>query len=52
MLKEISIDVELAENGQEAITLLEQTDNFEMILMDSMMLIMDGNKATKLIRVR
>jgi len=50
MLMEIGIIVELAENGKEAITLLEQTDDFELVLMDTMMPVMDGNKATALIR--
>ncbi|PKG38698.1 response regulator [Psychromonas sp. Urea-02u-13] len=50
MLMEIGIVVELAENGKEAITLLEQSKDFELILMDTMMPVMDGNKATALIR--
>ncbi|MCE2573327.1 response regulator [Motilimonas eburnea] len=50
MLIEIGVNVELAENGQEAINLLEQVTDFELILMDTMMPVMDGNKATELIR--
>lgn len=50
MLIEIGVNVELAENGQEAIHMLEKTPDFELILMDTMMPVMDGNKATALIR--
>jgi len=50
MLMEIGIVVELAENGKEALILLEQDEDFELILMDTMMPVMDGNKATELIR--
>ena len=50
MLMEIGVIVELAENGKQAITLLEQQHDFELILMDTMMPVMDGNKATAFIR--
>ncbi|WP_193755534.1 response regulator [Psychromonas sp. psych-6C06] len=50
MLMEIGMNVELAENGKEAIALLNQEDDFEIILMDTMMPVMDGNEATSLIR--
>jgi len=43
-------DVELASNGQEAVEFLEKNVQIELILMDVMMPIMDGNEAIKLIR--
>ena len=49
-LIDIGFDVDMANNGQEAIDLLAQQDDFELILMDTMMPIMDGNQATKKIR--
>ena len=50
MLMEIGIVVEIAENGKEAIAMLKQSDDFELVLMDTMMPVMDGNIATSLIR--
>lgn len=50
MLMEIGIVVELAENGEEAIKILEKDESFELVLMDTMMPVMDGNTATALIR--
>ena len=49
-LIDIGFDVDMANNGQEAIDLLAQQDDFELILMDTMMPIMDGNQATRKIR--
>jgi PAS domain S-box-containing protein len=43
------LSVTLAENGQEALSILEQK-TFDGVLMDCQMPIMDGYKATKLIR--
>lgn len=49
-LIDVGCDVEMANNGQEAIDMLEQDDSFELILMDTMMPVMDGNQATMAIR--
>ena len=49
-LIEIGCDVEMANNGKEALAILKEQHDFELILMDTMMPIMDGNEATKLIR--
>jgi CheY-like chemotaxis protein len=49
-LIDIGCDVEMANNGQEAIDMLEQDDSFELVLMDTMMPVMDGNQATMAIR--
>ncbi|WP_051303634.1 response regulator [Psychromonas aquimarina] len=43
-------DVEMASNGQEAVNLLTNDHSFELILMDTMMPVMDGNEATRQIR--
>ena len=49
-LIDIGCDVEMANNGQEAINILEKDDSFELVLMDTMMPVMDGNQATMVIR--
>lgn len=49
-LIDVGCDVEMANNGQEAINMLEQDSSFELILMDTMMPVMDGNEATMAIR--
>ncbi len=49
-LIDIGCDVEMANNGQEALDLLNEHNDFELILMDTMMPIVDGNQATKKIR--
>jgi len=49
-LIEVGFDVEMASNGKDAIAMLEQDDKFELILMDIMMPVMDGNEATEQIR--
>lgn len=49
-LIEIGLDVDMANNGKEALELLEQDDSFELVLMDTMMPEMDGNEATLRIR--
>lgn len=46
----IGCDVEIADNGKEALELLEKNSDFELILMDIMMPIMDGNEAMSKIR--
>jgi len=49
-LFEVGVDVEMATNGKEAIEILELDNTFELVLMDTMMPVMDGNEATKIIR--
>jgi len=49
-LIEIGFDVEMASNGKDAIDLLEKDPHFELVLMDIMMPVMDGNEATECIR--
>ncbi|OUS29722.1 hypothetical protein A9Q99_08590 [Gammaproteobacteria bacterium 45_16_T64] len=49
-LIEIGFDVEMASNGKDALEILEQDENYELVLMDTMMPVMDGNEAT--IRIR
>jgi len=49
-LIEVGFDVEMANNGKDAIEFLEKGGNFELVLMDIMMPVMDGNEATEHIR--
>ena len=49
MLKKMKFDVGMARNGEDAIMKLKN-DQFDLILMDCMMPIMDGYEATKTIR--
>ena len=49
MLVKFGIDVELADNGQEALDLLQQHD-FSLVFMDCQMPVMDGYTATQNIR--
>jgi two-component system, sensor histidine kinase and response regulator len=49
MLRKFGISAELAANGEEAITSLEQFP-FDLVFMDCQMPIMDGFEATQLIR--
>ncbi len=51
MLQKIGADVKLAANGQIALNLLEE-NNFDMVLMDCQMPVMDGFEATVQIRQR
>lgn len=49
-LIEVGLQVDLASNGQEAVDMLKSDSSYELILMDVMMPVMDGYKATKMIR--
>jgi len=50
MLNESGMDIVMAENGQEALDILENDANFALILMDAHMPIMDGYDATRAVR--
>lgn len=49
MLKTIRLSAHLAEDGKQALTMLEQ-NKYDLILMDCKMPVMDGLEATKAIR--
>ncbi len=49
MLENLGLDVEVAENGQEAVDAFD-SDKFDAILMDIQMPVMDGLEATEIIR--
>lgn len=50
ILQRIGMTVEMANDGQEAIELLESLDRVDIVLMDIMMPVMDGYEAMTLIR--
>ncbi|ENM5773176.1 response regulator [Vibrio mimicus] len=50
LLNKMGYDVTIAENGLEAIELLEKSNDFDLVLMDISMPIMDGIMATRKIR--
>ncbi|MCL2802155.1 MAG: ATP-binding protein [Treponema sp.] len=50
MLKPYGLNVETAENGLEAVEKIKNGIHYDIIFMDHMMPVMDGIKATKLIR--
>ena len=49
-LMDVGLIVEMAKNGKEAVDILEKETDFELVLMDIMMPVMDGYEAASLIR--
>jgi len=50
MLEKMGMDYEMVNNGQEAVDLIAEDQNFNLILMDCQMPVMDGYEATHVIR--
>ncbi|WP_415906035.1 response regulator [Neptuniibacter sp. QD72_48] len=50
LLKQAKINVTIANNGQEAVDILSMETNFDIVLMDCQMPVMDGFQATERIR--
>jgi len=50
MLEKVGLQLEVAKNGEEAVNRIKQQHNFDLILMDCQMPIMDGYEATKVLR--
>jgi CheY-like chemotaxis protein len=50
VLKKSNMNITIANDGQEAVEILSKNNNFDMVLMDINMPIMDGYEATRIIR--
>jgi signal transduction histidine kinase/ActR/RegA family two-component response regulator len=50
MLKKLGHDVVVADQGQQALDILAADDNFDMILMDCQMPVLDGYETTRIMR--
>lgn len=50
LLEQVQISVKIANNGQEAVDILSKDTNFDIVLMDCQMPVMDGFQATEKIR--
>jgi len=50
LLEHINLTVTIAQHGQQALDILQQQDDFDLIFMDLQMPVMDGLRATQLIR--
>jgi len=50
LLDELEFDIDIANNGLEAVNMHKQDNNYKLILMDLQMPVMDGYEATKIIR--
>lgn len=50
MLEELGLTYDIAENGEEAITKINENPNFDLVLMDVQMPVLDGLSATKKLR--
>ncbi len=50
MLEKLSLSYQLAENGEQALELMQGSQNFSLVLMDCQMPVMDGYTATRAIR--
>jgi signal transduction histidine kinase/ActR/RegA family two-component response regulator len=50
MLEKLSLTYQLAENGEQALQIMQQPHNFDLLLMDCQMPVMDGYTATRSVR--
>ena len=52
VLSRWGITMEFAENGEQAVEMIESSHNFDVVLMDVHMPVMDGVEATRIIRAK
>lgn len=52
LLEPLQVTIETATNGEEAVERIEKFRSYDLILMDHMMPVMDGEKATRILRSR